>query len=383
MRDLIIIGAGIQGASAAYNLAKLDFGQILVLDQGSSDDRSGATSRSASMIMQQTGNRLLSELARRSYDILQSLEAELALEVPFVETGSILYGTSEGGEDHPSSRRELEALMALQNELGIRTEWVDGIELPGASNGMLGGSDLSCGIFCPADGFTDGRTIRDAYLDAFVRLGGEVRFDARVADIRTVGERVDSVVLASGEVLATGGVLNCAGIHADAINKLIGAPLPLTVDRRFLAVLGRVASVPAMFPIIEDHRHEWYFRPHPKGVLMGIGPTQILDHEGLVEPDPDLDTASVELARSYVTRFVPSLASAQILESWAGRRPMISQQEPEDLADILPRIGPVGSVEGMYQSAGWGAFGVTLAFVGGQMAAESICTGSSWPGSSG
>lgn len=381
MRDMIIIGAGIQGASAAYNLAKLDFGKILVLDQGSADDRSGATSRSASMIMQQTGNRRLSELAHRSYGILQSLEAELELEVPFVETGSILYGTTDDGEENPSGRRELEALMALQNGLGIETEWVDGADLPGASKGMLGGSELACGIFCAADGFTDGRAIRDAYLDAFARLGGEVRFDSRVIDIRTSGERVRSVVLDGGEALRTGGVLNCAGIHADSINRLVGAPLPLTVDRRFLALFDRAPSLPETFPIIEDHRHEWYFRPHSRGVLMGIGPTQVLDQDGIAEPDPDLDAASIEMARNYLGRFVPALASAQIVESWAGRRPLICEQTPDNLADILPRIGAVGSVEGMYQSAGWGAFGVTLAFVGGQLAAESILESLSRSGS--
>jgi len=78
--DLIVIGAGIQGASAAYNLAKRGYGRVLVLEQGTPDDLGGSTPRSASMIMQQTGNTQLSRLARRSYAILQSLEAELEIE---------------------------------------------------------------------------------------------------------------------------------------------------------------------------------------------------------------------------------------------------------------------------------------------------------------
>lgn len=377
MNDLIIIGAGIQGASAAYNLAKRDFGRILVLEQGTPDDLGGSTPRSASMIMQQTGNRQLSELARRSYGILQSLEAELELEIPFVETGSILYGTADEDGEHYSSREELRALLVLQNELGIETEWVDGVDLPAASKGMLGGMELTCGVYCRMDGFTDGTTIRNAYLDAFRRLGGGVRFDAQVTDIRASAGKVQAIVLSNGEVLPTAAVLNCAGIHAGSINDLIGVPLPLTVDRRFLAVFARSAGVPQIFPIIEDHRHEWYFRPHPQGALMGVGPTEILDKDSLKTADPDLDQASIDLARDYVTRHIPPLASARIIESWAGRRPMICQGTPNDLADIMPRIGTVGSLSGMYQSTGWGAFGVTLAFIGGQLTAESICDGRS------
>lgn len=375
MSDLIVIGAGIQGASAAYNLAKRGYGRILVLEQGAPDDLSGSTPRSASMIMQQTGNSRLSHLARQSYEILQSLEAELEIEIPFVETGSLLYGTDADGQDDSLSRRELRGLLTQQNELGIETDWIEHEDLPTVSQGMLTGPHVTFGIYCRADGFTDGTTIRNAYLSAFERLGGEVRFGARVADIETSGGSVQAVTLANGEVLPTGGVLNCAGIHADTVDGWIGAQLPLTVDRRFLAILERPVTVPQHFPIIEDHRHEWYFRPHQDGVLMGIGPTMTLDKSLLESADPELDQDSISLAKSYVERHIPSLAEAKIIESWAGRRPMICQRSPDNLADIMPRVGPVSSLEGMYQSAGWGAFGVTLAFVGGQLAAESICDG--------
>jgi len=190
--------------------------------------------------------------------------------------------------------------------------------------------------------------------------------------LEIVGAQVRGVRLADGGKISTSTVLNCAGIHASVIDRWAGVQLPLSIDQRFLAILEPPAGVPAEFPIFEDLHREWYFRPDTRGVLMGVGPTQKLDIDKLPPVGTELGEDRTQLAREYMSRFVPRLAQSTVLEAWAGRRPLIDQVSPEGLA-AMPEIGQVGDLEGMYQSVGWGAFGITLAFVGGQLAADAIC----------
>ena len=325
--------------------------------------------------MQQTGNPQLSDWAQKSYEILQSLADELELPIPFVETGSILYGTNDAlaRKGSESIEAALRKIQDEQNQLGIVTDWLDATSLPSVSSGLLADSEATCGIYCAQDGYTNGVSVRDAYLEAFQRLDGEVWFESEAVAINLVDEAVRSVCLADGRTLSTEAVLNCAGIHAHEVNAWVGVALPLTIDRRFLAILERPRTLTTTFPILEDQRHEWYFRPDDRGVLMGIGPTERLSPEALADGDPPLSAHSKGLAHEYMRRFIPRLADARILDAWAGRRPMIYQGSPPTLEDTSPRLGPVEGIRGMFQSAGWGAFGVTLAFIGGELIAEHIC----------
>jgi len=371
--DAVVIGGGIQGASAAYNLAKRDFGKVLVLERGARSGLDGATGRSASMIIQQTGSPGLSALAKRSFEILQSLSQELEQPIPFKQTGSILYGGDTEDSLHGGRvESDLRRLLTEQVELGIATDWVARERLEEISKGMLAGSAATCGIYCEADGYTDGRAVRDAYLSALRNLGGDVAYESEVIGLEIVGAQVRGVRLADGGKISTSTVLNCAGIHASVIDRWAGVQLPLSIDQRFLAILEPPAGVPAEFPIFEDLHREWYFRPDSRGVLMGVGPTQKLDIDKLPPVGTELGEDRTQLAREYMSRFVPRLAQSTVLEAWAGRRPLIDQVSPEGLA-AMPEIGQVGDLEGMYQSVGWGAFGITLAFVGGQLAADAIC----------
>lgn len=371
--DAVVIGGGIQGASAAYNLAKRDFGRVLVLERGAPAGLEGATGRSASMIMQQTGSPGLSALAKRSFEVLQSLSEELEQPIPFTQTGSILYGAdAEDTSLSGPAESDLRRLLTEQVELGIATDWVAHERLEEVSNGMLAGSAASCGIYCEADGYTDGTVVRDAYLSALQELGGEVAYEAEVIGLEIVGAQVRGVRLADGREISTSTVLNCAGIHASVIDRWAGVQLPLSIDQRFLAILESPAGVPAEFPILEDLHREWYFRPDNRGVLMGVGPTQKLDIDELPPADTELGDDRTQLAREYMSQFIPRLAQSRVLEAWAGRRPLIDQAMHEGLA-AMPEIGRVGDLKGMYQSVGWGAFGITLAFIGGQLAADAIC----------
>ena len=72
--QLVVIGAGIVGASAAYHLAELGVTDVLVLDQGPLFETGGSTSHAPGLVFQTNGSRTMCRLAQYSVDLYSGLE---------------------------------------------------------------------------------------------------------------------------------------------------------------------------------------------------------------------------------------------------------------------------------------------------------------------
>src|SRR5690242_15080730 len=83
--DVAIIGAGIMGASAAYNLAKRGVGKIVVLDKG--DVGSGSTAQSGGGIRHQFSDPTGVEMTRHSMAVFDRFQDEFGVELPIHRIG--------------------------------------------------------------------------------------------------------------------------------------------------------------------------------------------------------------------------------------------------------------------------------------------------------
>src|SRR5262245_14703847 len=70
---LIIIGAGIVGASAAYHLAKLGWRDILVLDKGDIPENDGSTSHAPGGVVALSHSKLMTQLAQYGTKLYRAL----------------------------------------------------------------------------------------------------------------------------------------------------------------------------------------------------------------------------------------------------------------------------------------------------------------------
>jgi glycine/D-amino acid oxidase-like deaminating enzyme len=115
---------------------------------------------------------------------------------------------------------------------------------------------------------------------------------------------------------------------------------------------------------VEDLATGWYFRPEGDGVLMGMGeepvPAESLEH-------PPTSPALVEAMIDAAVQRVPGLASASILATWTGVRPLTP--------DGRPILGAVPGIDGLLLNCGWGGVGIILAPVAGQLLAEVVSQG--------
>lgn len=364
--DFVIVGAGIQGASAAYHVARRQKGRVLVVEE----DRpaGGATAASASMVMHQTGDPHLTDLALRSFEHYRRFATELEANIEFQTTGSILFASSEAGA------KTLADIASDQQRVCIPTELLSAADIRDHTSGLVDNEEIVRGMFCPLDGYINPALAVDAYLAGARRFGAEIRLHVRATSITLSNNRVVAVNTDQDGEIATDCVINCAGNWARDVGAWAGVDLPLQSNRRNVLVLKPHRVLPRRFPIVEDHEHGWYVRHHPDGVLLGIGPTRWISDANR-ERTPPYDPCYHEQTEHYVRSCSPYLYPLDIVERRAGDRPMIHPdvRTPAGTPDDLPIVGAVPTVAGYFHSCGWGAFGITLGPIGGELIAQVVC----------
>lgn len=365
--DIVVIGAGIHGASVAYNLSqRLHDAHIVVLDRA--DAGGGATSASAAMLMHQTDDEDITRLAHLSINRYRALAKSLQVDIGLRQTGSILFSTTE------TTSKRLVELADYQQSLGIETIVVDGGEAETLSSGLLSGTGIVTATYCESDGYVIAPAVVEGYLKYATCHGTTLRSYTAACGMVVEDGNIAGVRLDSGELIKTGCVVNCAGSRAPEVGLWAGIELPIKRSHRNMLLLETSKPHHHLIPIIEDVDTGWYFRQHPKGVLMGVGPTNWLDDDRAsfdATYDPSYEGAAID----YLRERAPSLLPFTKLHAWAGSRPMLDPVvvRLREGVDGHPIVGGVSDVGGFYLSCAWGAFGVTLAPIGGELAAQAIC----------
>src|SRR5512138_1347780 len=85
--QLVIIGAGIVGCSAAYHLSRKGWRDIVVIEQGPLFEAGGSTSHAPGLVFQTNSSKTMAELARYTVALYSSLELRGA--PCFHSTGSL------------------------------------------------------------------------------------------------------------------------------------------------------------------------------------------------------------------------------------------------------------------------------------------------------
>src|SRR5262247_4056189 len=112
--DVVIVGAGIMGASTAYHLARRRAGTIVVLERDTIC--SGSTALASGGIRHQYANRVGVELTRQSILTYERFADEFGVDPQFRQHGYLILVTTE--EELAVSQRS----VALQRSVGVEVE---------------------------------------------------------------------------------------------------------------------------------------------------------------------------------------------------------------------------------------------------------------------
>ncbi len=158
--DAIIIGAGITGASTAYQLAQRGL-RIALLEKGSIG--AGSTGKSSAIIRQHYSNEVTACMAHHSLGVFREFKERVGGESGFVQTGFLVLTRGEDLEG-------LKANVAMQRRVGIETELLS-VEEVRERWPFLETQDLVAAAYEPLSGHADPNLTLNSYVQAARRLG--------------------------------------------------------------------------------------------------------------------------------------------------------------------------------------------------------------------
>src|SRR5689334_23626580 len=142
---VIIIGAGIVGASIAYHLARSGVTDVVVLEKEAAAGM-GSTAKAAGGIRAQFSSAINIELSRLSIERFERFPQEMGVPVDFTQAGYLWMATA------PEHLRVFEANAALQRRHGLAIEVLDRAGVVRKAP-YVRSDDLLGGVFHARDGY--------------------------------------------------------------------------------------------------------------------------------------------------------------------------------------------------------------------------------------
>jgi glycine/D-amino acid oxidase-like deaminating enzyme len=260
--DVVIVGAGVIGASAAWHLATRGVRRVRVIDRAG-HPAAGSTGAATGGFRAQFATSINVRLSLLSRDKLKRFGDEVGADPGYVPAGYLWIAET------PDELAALRAGRAVQHEAGLH----EAIELHPDDVPRVQPAIARAGIagaaFCPSDGFIKPRAILDGYLAAATRLGVDISWGEPVTgfDVDESG-RVRAVRTASSAV-SCGAVVNAAGAWAAAVAQHAGLTLPVVPLRRHLAPTVPTRVIPPDAPMTLYCGDGFHFRERDGRLLMG------------------------------------------------------------------------------------------------------------------
>ena len=348
--DVVIIGAGVHGASGAYHLAQSG-ARVTVVERLT--PAGGPTGLSSGVCRAYYTNAFLAEAARDSIRMMLDFEGiGQGHDSGYRRTGFLYLHP-------PQDVEEVIDNAARLNGLDIRVELHTGDDLQRQFPQFVL-DDIGIGAYEVEAGYADPAGTTAGMIAGAVAAGAALRSHAAVQGLRLRPGGGAVVLLAGGESLAAERLLIAAGPWTASLASQIGVDLPLTVERHVVATtrLGDPARISFGHG---DLVTGYYCRPEGADQYV-MGWTH--PGEG-VNPDRFDQTIGQEeelALENAVARRYPLMHDAQPRGGWAS------------LYDVSPDWQPViGEIaEGVFVDAGTSGHGFKLAPALGRHVADLV-----------
>lgn len=254
--DVIVIGAGIVGASCAWHLASR--GKRVVVLEREDAPAMGSTGRSAAGVRVQFTTEANIRLSMHSLPFYRSFAERFGHEIGYEPIGYLLLAPEDRWERHLES-------VELQRALGAPVEVLTPDEalryVPFETAGLAGAT------YGPWDGVIDPHMATHAFVHMGRAEGVRYRFGAPVQGIRREpsGWVVDT---AEGRVSAEH-VVNAAGAWSGETARLAGLDVPVG-PKRIQIFLSAPITDERTYPLTIDLATGAYLRSEGDRVLLGL-----------------------------------------------------------------------------------------------------------------
>jgi 4-methylaminobutanoate oxidase (formaldehyde-forming) len=361
--QVVIIGGGIVGCSVAYHLTKLNWKDVVLLERKALT--SGTTWAAAGLVGQLWATSSLTKLATYGTELYARLEQETDQHTGFVKCGSLRVAQTK------ERKSEYDRSMAMARAFGIEMEEI-GFEEARRMWPFLFTDDLEAVYYQPNDAKTNPVDTAQA-LARGARTGGAKIFEnVKVIDIQLKKGAVSAVSTDRGMIKCEI-VVNCGGMWAREIGKLVGVSVPLQAAEHMHIVTTPIEGVPKDLPVLRDMDGYIYFREETGGLLMGgfepvakpWGMKGIPDQFAFTELNEDWDQFQIFMDNAI--KRCPVLETAQVRHLT-----VVPESFTPDNAYML---GEAPGVKNFFVAAGMNSVGIASAAGSGKALAQWIDQG--------
>ena len=355
--SVVIIGAGVMGASVAYHLAVRGWRDVVLLDRSEGPGQ-GSTGAATGGFRAQYATAINVRLSLLAREKLHAFKEETGIDPGYLPAGYLWLATT------PAELEELRAGLEVQRAAGLYEAREVNVDDAGRLNPAVLCDRVIGGVFCPTDGFIAPLQILRGYLDAAARQGVRVRWETHVTGLRRANGRITSVETHQGRIDADV-VINAAGAWAGVVAGWANVTLPVIPLRRQVAATVPCTRLPRDMPMTIFAGDGFHLRVRDDRVL-------------LLWPSPGVPGRPFELGVdaswiSAVTRMarerVPTLQDIPIdvAASWAG----LYEMSPDKHAIL----GRAPGTDNFYLINGSSGHGVMHAPALGRLLAELVSDG--------
>jgi len=360
VQRVAVIGAGIVGASIAYNLSKRGC-DVVVIEKN--EPASQASGNSFAWINASYYDTPKSYYTLRTHSLNEYHRLAKDVDIPVHWGGSL-----EWYESAEQQQEVIGGVRRIQGS-GAPTWMIDAAKASEIDPNIHIDPDRQI-AWCSRDGAIDPGGTTRALLQRAEDYGAAVLHPATVTGI--VQQRNGIRVISNVETFDVDLAVIAAGVGASQIAKMAG----LETDPMRPATPGVIVTTRPMARIVNTvaYTSDTHFHQRSDGrVILGekAGPPATDEHRALLNGRPN-SYPSTELATEHATRvinvarrYIPRISDAQVESVGIGWRPL-----PRD---GLPVVGHPMSVPGIYLAAMHS--GVTLAPIIGHLAAMEILDG--------
>jgi sarcosine oxidase subunit beta len=350
--DVLVLGGGIVGTSAALHLRKLGLSVILL-----ERDRVGQRASGVNFGGVRQQGRALRELplSRRARKLWADLPALIGIDGEFTVGGHLRLGRSEQDmaviEQHcrDVAPYGLNFELLGRNAIMARFTWL--------------GPVVQGGSFAAEDGQANPRLVSPAFGDAARRAGAAI-----LEGIEVVAGNADAsgfrLQAADGAIFRGTQLLNCAGTWAGTVAGWFGEDVPIKPETPQVMVTEPIPY--RIEPVLGVVGGDLYLRQIARGnVIFGGGDGAISSDWLRSRPKPSVAHTASRTAMAIV----PHLRNAAIIRIWTG--------VDGDTPDGSPIVGPSTRHAGLFHAFGFCGHGFQLGPAAGAVLAELATAGRS------
>ncbi len=394
-KDIIVIGGGIIGVSAAYYLAVNGHSVTLIEKE---DISAGASSENAGLIangfaipiaapgVPRQGLKMMLDstspfyikprlnidlirwlwkfvracnekqmraaipvllaLGQGSLDLFDELLAKEEVDFGYHKKGRLILFT--GNESFKGWKKDVD----IVREYGVEIELLDGEGARQIEPNLL--STVQHAIFCAAYAHLDPDRFTKELGRLAISHGAEIITETEVTGLESDSGKITSVNTTNGSFSADNIIL-AAGAWSAALAQKLKINLPIQPAKGYSLTYKSPTTSPSL-PLMLSERKT---AVTPMGDILRF--TSTLELSGF---DPSINQRRIETIRGAVKEFLPGMEDLDGEVEWAGYRPAT----PDD----LPIIGRSKKIENLIFATGHGTLGITHALITGELVSQIV-----------